>query len=251
VRPLVAALLISVAWPAAAARIHAVSHPAERILWVGAHPDDETLIAPILGRAASSSMLVFTRGERGDCALPAGCGADLGALRAMEMQKSADFFHSHLTLWNLPDVMDNVIAGWGGDDLVGSIQAVITAERPTLVYTFDPAHGSTCHPAHRAVGVLVMKALARMGSAAPPLVLVETAVAFQRNGFAFSGASPEATAIEAGGDWQYLVHDAEIHVSQFPPEQIDALRRISPEQRRVWLLNGERQTDAHYTLRCD
>src|SRR5438128_3354296 len=189
-------------------------------------------------------MLVFTHGERGDCSIPSGCGSSLGDLRAVEMQTAANFFHSHLTLWDLPDVMENVAATWGGETLVPQIRAVITAERPSVVYTFDPTHGSTCHPAHRAVAALVIEAIARMGSTAPRLVLVETAVAFQGTGFVFSNASPDAESRDVGADWDYLVKDAEIHASQFTAQQIDALQQTSIDQQRVWLMNNVSQPAA-------
>src|SRR2546422_4479037 len=83
----VAILLLAFPW-IATGRVHAVRQaPAARILWIGAHPDDETLVAPILGPAcarqnAVCTLLVFTRGERGGCAIPSGCGPDLGSVRA-------------------------------------------------------------------------------------------------------------------------------------------------------------------------
>ena len=58
----------------------------KRILWIGAHPDDESTIAPILGEAcvdqhAICSFLVLTRGESGNCARPDGCLPDLVTVR--------------------------------------------------------------------------------------------------------------------------------------------------------------------------
>ena len=43
-----------------------------RILWFGAHPDDELFFAPLLGRlhatrGARLHFVVATRGERGPC----------------------------------------------------------------------------------------------------------------------------------------------------------------------------------------
>ena len=61
---------------------------AKRIVWVGAHPDDETVAAPLLARLCLASgvtctFLVFTKGEGGSCGL-ASCGANLGDFRAAE-----------------------------------------------------------------------------------------------------------------------------------------------------------------------
>src|SRR5213080_4843714 len=85
------------------ARIRGIHHPPpERILWIGAHPDDEALVAPLLGRAciengADCSLLVMTRGERGDCLFPGGCGGDLAAVRSAEMSRAALLFRARLT----------------------------------------------------------------------------------------------------------------------------------------------------------
>src|SRR2546422_414200 len=108
-RALFVILAVTAALPLAAARMHAV-RPPQRILWIGAHPDDEILIAPILGRqcaerGAQCALLVMTHGEAG--------GA--GATRAAEMQAAAVFLHAHLTLWAFSDVMKDVDATWSAE----------------------------------------------------------------------------------------------------------------------------------------
>lgn len=224
------------------ARVRAVHHPPQqRILWIGAHPDDEAFVAPILGRdctegGAICTLLVFTRGERGDCSLPQGCG-DLGATRTGEMAQAAGLFHAQLTLWSFPDVLADVDSTWsaeagGRDALLNRIASVITTIAPTVIYTFDPGHGSTCHPAHREVGALVLEAAARTLT---HVELVETGVAFMSDDIAFNAVSPDATAYDATLTWDYLVRDVAIHASQFRPGQIESLRRTPAEQRRVWL----------------
>jgi LmbE family N-acetylglucosaminyl deacetylase len=240
----IAVLLLLLVWPADA-RVRSVRRPApERILWIGAHPDDEALLAPILGQSCMEgsdvcSMLVMTRGERGDCALPGGCG-DLGALRSSEMQKAAVLFHAHLALWTFSDVMSDVAATWsteasGRAALISRIESLITAERPTIIYTFDPNHGSSCHPAHRAVGELVIAAVGKL-KPAPRLVFVETII---QPGYVFASATPDARWLS--GDWSYLIRDVQIHASQFKPEEVETLRRTPPEQRRVWLSTAPAQ----------
>jgi LmbE family N-acetylglucosaminyl deacetylase len=242
--------------------VHAVHQPpAARILWMGAHPDDETLVAPILGPAcarlnAVCTLLVFTRGERGGCAIPSGCGPDLGSVRAGEMQQAATELHSQLTLWSLSDVLSNVIETWSSeagsrDALLERIRAVIAAANPAVLYTFDPRHGSTCHPAHRAVGALVLEALGQPSMVAPRVMLLETAVQFLENGFAFSAATPDAVSIDAQSTWNYLVHNTEIHASQFTPQQTDFLRHIAAEQKRVYVVGVERYDDVSPVFKCE
>jgi LmbE family N-acetylglucosaminyl deacetylase len=228
-----------------AARIRASRAPLERILWIGAHPDDEALIAPLIGPRCTSgarcSLLVMTRGERGVCLPPAGCGGDLGTIRSSEMDRAAAIFVAHLTLWSFADVSTDVVAGWsaevgGHDALLDRIRGVIASENPTVIYTFDPNHGSTCHAAHRAVGELVLEA------ATVHVVLLETAVDAGPDTFAFHAAAPDAVEFNAEASWDFLVRDVEAHPSQFSSAQIESLRNAPVEQRRVWLATLPAQT---------
>jgi len=229
------------------ARTRSVHHPPpERILWIGAHPDDEALVAPLLGRAciengADCSLLVMTRGERGDCFLPGGCGGDLGAVRSAEMSQAALLFRARLTQWSFSDVLTDVDSVWsseagGHQALVERIASIISSASPTIIYTFDPHHGSTCHAAHRALGALALEA-----TASTRVEMVETIVDFLPDAFAFHAAGPEASAIDATLTWHYLVEDVARHGSQFTPGQIESLRRLPDEQRRVWLSTAPSQ----------
>src|SRR5437868_3411630 len=139
-----------------------------KLLWIGAHPDDETLIAPLLNAScvehhAQCSLIVLTTDETSTCGLPFGCPPNLSKVRRGEMAAAASALHAHLTQLDYPDVMDDVRATWaahdGGDAaLLQRLRNLIAAEQPTLIVTFDTAHGSTCHPAHRALGTLVLDA---------------------------------------------------------------------------------------------
>src|SRR4051794_13947724 len=226
-RPLLTIIALCLAVTASAeARLHA-SRPPSRLLWIGAHPDDEALVAPIFGPTCA------TRGN--DCALLVLTNGS--PQRATEFQRSAAALHARAIQWNLPDVFD--VTQWGDRNaLVAALAATIAAEQPTAIYTFDPRHGSSCHPAHREAGQLTLDAVAILGTHAPPVTLVETLIlrdaASQIVGFA--AATALASSIDATFNWHYLVEDAAIHESQFSPEQIEILRSIPAEQRRVWLL---------------
>ena len=234
-------LLAICALPAAAARTRAVRLP-RAILWIGAHPDDEILIAPILGRdcverGARCSLLVLTQGEGGGSV----------AVRAAEMQRAADMLHATLTLWTFSDVPTNVDATWsaeagGREALVTRIATEIAAAAPVVVYTFDPHHGSTCHPAHRALGALVIEAIARVAPA-PTLFLVETTSTF-------GSAVANPIVIDASAHWSYFVRDAQLHASQFPPEQIETFANLPYEHRRVYLIDANGAARAMYSFTC-
>lgn len=226
VRPLLAALALClfVAGPSEAARLHSARTPV-RLLWIGAHPDDESLIAPIFGPICATNdctLLVLTNGS---------------PQRAAEFQRSAAALHAHAIQWDLPDVFD--VTQWGNRAaLVSKLASMIAAEEPTAIYTFDPRHGSSCHPAHREAGQLTLDAVATLGTHAPPVMLVETFILRDAASqiVAFAPATALASSIDATLNWRYLVDDAAIHESQFSPEQIEILRSIPAAERRVWLL---------------
>ncbi|MEA2162113.1 MAG: GlcNAc-PI de-N-acetylase [Thermoanaerobaculia bacterium] len=212
--------------PVHAQRVRSVRPPV-RLLWIGAHPDDEGLVAPIFGPACV---------EHGnDCAII--ILTNSSAVRAAEAQRAAAALHARLIQWDLPDVLD--VSLWGDRAaLVARLASTIAAESPTRIYTFDPWHGSSCHPAHREAGRLTLDAVATLGANAPAVVLVETLIErdAQSRIVGFGPATPSASAIDATNSWHYLVDDAAIHESQFDAEQIALLRAVAPEERRVWVL---------------
>jgi LmbE family N-acetylglucosaminyl deacetylase len=214
--------------PAEAQRSHAVRPPV-RLLWIGAHPDDEALVAPILGAACVEQI--------NDCAiLVLTSGSDV---RSAELQRAGAALHAHVTQWDLPDVFD--VSQWGDRAaLVTKLAAFIVAESPARIYTFDPRHGSSCHPAHREAGQLTLDAIATLGAHAPPVILLETLIVRDAESriTGFAPATTTATAIDATSTWHYLVDDAAIHESQFNAAQIALLQTIPADQRRVWLLSA-------------
>jgi LmbE family N-acetylglucosaminyl deacetylase len=226
-RPLLAAVAISLLLGSAEAQRARAVRPPVRLLWVGAHPDDEALVAPVFGPQCV---------ERGnDCAIVVLTNSS--AVRAGEVQRAADALHARLTQWDLPDVFD--VSQWGDHAaLVAKLASFIVSESPTVIYTFDPRHGSSCHPAHREAGQLTLDAVATLGANAPGVILIETLIErdSQSRIVGFASATPSATVIDATATWHYLVDDAAIHESQFNAEQIALLRAIAPDQHRVWLL---------------
>jgi LmbE family N-acetylglucosaminyl deacetylase len=242
--------------------------PPGRLLWVGAHPDDEVLLAPLLGAlcvdgSQSCSFIVATRGENGACRLAAGCHPSLGTVRSEEMQAAARLFDAELLQGALPDVFGPrpavVRSAWaaaaGGEDaLIERLRAAIAGVDPALVLTFDPRHGSTCHPAHRALGRLVLEAVARL-PVPPPVYLLEDRVRIAPGGTAirFSAAlrgdpallAWDGNAVRADGRetlWSFVLTDASLQPSQFDATFLAALRAVPPRSRRVFLLPATART---------
>lgn len=245
------------------------------VLWVGAHPDDEAAIAPLLGdlcieRGAQCTFLVATRGESGSCKLSGGCQPDLAAVRTQEMRNAAALYGANLVQWDLsdestasPNTILKIWAGVSGGDnaLIDRMASVILGANPDVILIYDPRHGTTCHPAHRAIAALALAAVNRLDyrpaaeylnipSASPRTVyLVETRIQSDASGSPklFSVAVPGDTAMR-GYDanqqlprikdtaWAYLLLNLQAHPSQFSAADLEAVRSITPESRQVFLL---------------
>ncbi|MCK6547072.1 PIG-L family deacetylase [Myxococcota bacterium] len=158
-----------------------LADPGARVLWVGAHPDDEALAGPILARACIGlgrpcKLLVLTHGDGGRCPFPVGCYPDLGSVRHGELSKVARAFGAeleHHRLWNAPLPESSfpkraVIARrWMEATDPGALVArAIRAFRPTIVLTFEPHRGFTNHPEHQLASRYAMEGVRRAADVA-------------------------------------------------------------------------------------
>ena len=149
-------------------------------------------------------IIVLTRGEN---------GGDPG-VRTGEMRAAAALLHADLEQWDFADTMNP--AEWDHAALVARLHDAIAAFAPTMIVTFDPLHGTTCHPAHRAIAPLVIEAVGTKS-----LFYSEMRATPQ---LALSMGIDSATARFQGNlPWHFLVDDLRAHASQFTPGQVDAL----------------------------
>ena len=202
-----------------------------RVLWIGAHPDDESLVSPLLGYACAErglqcKVIVATRGENGACALPAGCG-DMATTRSGEVAAAGALLHAGVEQWQLPDVLDPELqwdaAAGGHEALLERMRNAIRAFRPTAIMTFDPAHGTTCHPAHRYVAQLAIEA---SESDATPVYLLETRAQLDGGGYVLSSGVADALPVlvfDGTRTWGFLLADMRAHASQFSVGVVDSL----------------------------
>jgi len=117
-----------------------------------------------------------------------------------------------------------------------------------VVITLDPHHGSTCHPAHRALGTIVTEAVTGTDVR---LYFVETAATFAGSDIVFSAATePTGEVMDATNAWHWLTGVVQIHASQFTPGQVDALTRVPDWQRRVWLMPAPRRESVRDVFVC-
>jgi len=234
-----------------------------RVMWIGAHPDDEATVAPLLGdicveRGGDCIFLVTTRGEAGQCGLPGGCQPDLATVRTHEMQQAAALFDATLVQWDLPDAPGStpeaVLTAWantaGGEEtFLNLLAAAIEAAAPDAIITYDARHGTTCHVDHRAVATLVLSALGRLAIPPPTVYLVESHIDFSQDGSSvtFSAAVPEDTSIIAydatrhlaqlnDSAWGYLLLNIQAYPSQFDAQFLSAVTAVPLAARRVFLL---------------
>jgi LmbE family N-acetylglucosaminyl deacetylase len=203
-----------------------VQHPSfpRSVLWVGAHPDDESIAAPLLAKwcrdeGVRCTFLIATRGDAGPCLLPGGCAPDVAAIRSAEAADAARFFNAQLILLSLPD------GGPWPDDVIGPY---IEAVQPDLVLTFDPEHGTTGHPDHKRIGAAVLAATNR------PVWLLETRIDVTSDPFAIRFSPARADAQRFYGDWNAVLEDMRRHPSQFDAQWLAAVENVPPQDRAVW-----------------
>jgi len=134
------------------------------LLFIGAHPDDETFFAAgTIARYAEEGMRVgvvcATRGERGStadlCTIE-----ELPRVREAEMREAARILGVE-TLHFLP-CEDQKLAAAPMQEMRRLLVEIIRREKPRIAITFDP-DGANQHPDHMAIGRFAIDAIAAAG----------------------------------------------------------------------------------------
>jgi LmbE family N-acetylglucosaminyl deacetylase len=140
----------------------------KKVMWIGAHPDDELITAPLLARAAESTKVIvvsLTNGNAGENKLggPENCAA-MGEIRAKELAASCKVLGVELQVFGFLDVRysesnEAVVARWkqSGKDPEAVLVNVIRTWKPDIIITFDPER-ALGHTEHRAAGFLATAA---------------------------------------------------------------------------------------------
>jgi LmbE family N-acetylglucosaminyl deacetylase len=228
--------------------------PAPRsVMWIGAHPDDEAVAAPLLAswcreNHARCAILVFTRGDRGVCLRPDGCAPDIATVRSSEVGAASQYFGADSILLSFPDGGGSLPPSWQPgdtpDDKAITLSRYIAAFDPELILTFDPRHGTTCHPDHKAVASLVLQAV-KLLPAPPQVYLLETRITFVAEPFAlhFTSAISNADRFDANVTlqstfepaWNAVIDDMRRHASQFDDGWIRAVQNVPSSERAVFI----------------
>ncbi|MEM1248492.1 MAG: PIG-L family deacetylase [Acidobacteriota bacterium] len=247
-----------------------------KLLFLGAHPDDEWVLMPILAEAclfrdASCHFVSTTAGEVGCFETLRMVDLDACAeLRTREFSDSAAIARGSSEILGWPDLFyahdgDGLRRGqavWeeqrgGRDSLVGEILGLLRREAPDVVFGLDPRHGSTCNPNHRATSLLLAEAVRRLPVDERPRVLFE-------NTFSVFEAMDEdvVAAVDRGAMFPWpsrddpnLFYDGarvlpdgsraidvqlaslRAHASQFPELPADASIEADPSQLQIPLLD--------------
>jgi LmbE family N-acetylglucosaminyl deacetylase len=225
-----------------------------RVLWIGAHPDDELFVAPWLARlrttaGANIAFLIATRGERGDCSPALRNELDLGSIREAEMKDAAASFDAELQFLGWRDGIaqepENVLRGWARDAggrkaLRRQLRAAVEGLQPDWIVTFDRRHGCTWHADHRALGALVQSLALSI-----PVTLAESRITFS-SPLNIRPGVPEAEPVDCRDTWDELLRDMAFHRSQFDPDTVALFRDLPHEQQVVWLLHAPAWSRWHY-----
>jgi LmbE family N-acetylglucosaminyl deacetylase len=217
--------------------------PGRRILWIGAHPDDELFVVPWLARlrttaGATLGFLVSTRGERGDRRSQRRDDSDFGTVREAEMHAAAKLFDGDVQFLGWRDGAasepNDVLRIWAADAggktrLRAELRDAVNRFLPDWIVTFDRRHGCTWHADHRAIGALVQSLALPI-----PVTLAQSRITFS-NPLRIESGVPGAEAVAVNDTWDYLPRDLACHQSQFNAETVDLFRQVPEEQRVVWL----------------
>lgn len=164
-----------------------------KVLFVGAHPDDELGVAPLLAdaclnRGARCHFIVAADANSPGCLLTIGM-RDFQAcskVRRQEMIASAKLFDGTVEFLGFDDLfyshnsagVQRVIKHWsqqagGREALVTRFERVLLEQQPKVIFALDPRHGSSCSPAHRATTRLLLEAVSRQPVRQRPAIWLE------------------------------------------------------------------------------
>ncbi len=134
------------------------------VMWVAAHPDDESLAGSVLAKAGPTMksplfFFVLNHGDGGECNLPEGCHPDLRTVRGEEMKEVARLYGAelqHESYYNAPLPVESfpprheIARMWAEEgDPALKIAEAIRRFKPGVLLTFDPDNGFTGHPEHQ------------------------------------------------------------------------------------------------------
>ena len=139
----------------------------QRVLFVGAHPDDEQLVTGLLVQADNEGlptyMLTATKGEKGDQYPVIARKVDQGLIRQAETLKNS--FALGVDAHDVLDFPDGYLQQGHSAALVAAVRERMLRWRPDLVVSFWPQSGFSNHPDHMQAGAAVELAAQQLAAA--------------------------------------------------------------------------------------
>lgn len=139
------------------------------LMFVGAHPDDETGVASTLAYHARGLGMVVacvyaTRGEGGGNMVGTHSGPALGALREVELRDCLNelgvrhlYFLDELD-WAYTESLQATLTKWGREDVLEKLVRAYRLFRPEVILAMNPAPNPGQHGHHQAAGLLAIEA---------------------------------------------------------------------------------------------
>ena len=139
----------------------------ERVMFVGAHPDDEQLVTGLLVQAEreglQSYMLTATKGEKGEQYPVIARKVDQAVIRQAETLKNS--FALGVEAHDVLDFPDGYLQQGHAEALVAAVRERLLRWRPDLLVSFWPESGFSNHPDHMQMGMAVEAASQQLASA--------------------------------------------------------------------------------------
>ncbi len=165
----------------------------DRVLWLAAHPDDETVAGALIARSRELSRFLYlaslTRGENSD-KLWGGLrrGSEIGRARSQLFEQAAEIFQADTAAlgpfvngplrlseldalpenapfqpWppntSVQEVISKWSQDWGGSNPVDYLVSLLRRWQPDAVIAMDDYCGVSGHPEHLAVAHLLLEAI--------------------------------------------------------------------------------------------
>jgi LmbE family N-acetylglucosaminyl deacetylase len=152
------------------------------ILFIGAHPDDETFMAGgIMAAAVKNGQVVVvatvTRGEAGTCDEARWPSATLGAVREQELSHALQKLGvTEKYIFNCPD---GGCAAMRAEPAIAWLKDITQRHQPDTILTFGP-EGMTGHPDHQTVSAWANTVRHELGLLACIYHAVQTAESYEK-----------------------------------------------------------------------
>jgi LmbE family N-acetylglucosaminyl deacetylase len=228
----------------------------QRLLVIGAHPDDEdtSLIALVSrGLGGEAAYLSLSRGEGGQNVIGPELGVSLGLLRTRELlsARAVDGGRQYFTRaddFGFTRSLDETLRLWPKDVLVEDVVRIIRRFKPQVVVSVFPGAPSPTHGQHQAAGVTAFAAFPLAGDpkALPELAaeglppwtpqVLYRSTFFDPNASTITLPTGGIDPIAGKSIFQLAMASRSMHRSQ----DMGQIQRLGPQQTRVaWAQGGE------------